>query len=403
VDELDLLAGARPVSPPSVETVNDARRRLTRQISAKPASRWRVRLLLPVAAGALAVSTATAIVVDTDVPRPNAPAGADSSRGPARQPDNRSAHELLLVAAEQTLRQPDAGSGKYWLSTWREGNLIQVGQPGARYAIMGHYANSQWYSAKGSVRVFETRWTGAEPASDADKAAWEKAGSPRSWPMDQGSGCPPDPDRNYTVDPAKSSKVSRSDDDFTSGRAVSRVPRAPDEPSEFDVLSERLTADQVRALPSDPAALRQWLIGIINKQNLPRSTDVELGESLFVGVQNLLFFNPITPKVRAAAYRVLAGTPGIMSLGAVRDGEGRTGVAVAITTNDTDDERRANSDGPETVSIVFNPDTGATLSFETRARGALVHYQAMMEMRWTDDEPPAASTPSGATRSTEGC
>jgi hypothetical protein len=141
---------------------------------------------------------------------------------------------------------------------------------------------------------------------------------------------------------------------------------------------------------------------------------VELGESLFNGVQNLLFFNPITPAVRAAAYQVLAGTPGITSLGAVKDGEGRTGVAVAITRNDTVEEQRTDSGGSYTDSIVFSPDTGDTLSFETRMlhpagdmswvpRGALIHYWAVTEMRWTDDEPPAANAPSVVTRSAGGC
>ena len=419
MDELELLAGARPVSPPSAETVNEARRRLGRQIYARPASRWRVRLLLPVAAGVLAVSTG--IVVGAHVLKPDSPAppGASGRPGPTRtpntgplKPDNRSAQELLLTAAEQTLHQTDPGSGKYWLSTWEEGQLMQVGRKGAEYAVMGHYSNSQWYSAKDSFNVFEGRWAGAEPASDADKAAWKKAGSPSSWPIDQGPGCPPDPNQNYTVDAAKASRVSRSDDG--AGKAGNGKLTPVKEPSQFRVLGEYLTADQIRALPSDPAALKQWLIGVIQKQNLPRRTDVELGESLFAGVQNLLFFNPITPQVRAAAYKVLAGMPGVTSLGAVKDGEGRNGVAVSITSNDTVEEQRADSGGPYAVSIVFSPDTGDTLSFETRVlkpadylswvpKGALFSYRAVTEMRWTDDEPPAANAPSGVKRSAGAC
>jgi hypothetical protein len=407
MDELELLAGARPVSPPSTETMNEARRRLARQIYAKPASRWRVRLLLPIAAGALAVSTGIVVGAHFLSPGPPAPPGANNSPGPRRspdtgplKPDNRSAQVLLLTAAEQTLHQTDPGSGKYWLSTWEEGQLLQVGQKGAEYAIMGHYSNNVWYSNKDSFNVFETRWAGAEPASDADKAAWKKAGSPSNWPIDQGPGCPPDPNKSYTVEAAKTSKVSRSD----TGK----------EPSQFRVLGEYLTADQIRALPSDPAALKQWLIGVIQKQDLPRKTDVELGESLFSGVQNLLFSNPITPQVRAAAYKVLAGMPGVTSLGAVKDGAGRNGVAVSITNNDTVQEQRADSGGPYAVSIVFSPDTGDTLSFETRVikpadylswvpKGALFSYRAVTEMRWTNDEPPAANTPSVVKRSAGAC
>ncbi|WP_327003201.1 CU044_5270 family protein [Dactylosporangium sp. NBC_01737] len=409
MDELELLAGARPVTPPSAETVNEARRHLARQIYAKPASHWRVRLMLPIAAGALAVSTGIVVGAHVLSPAPSAPPGANGSPGPARtwdtgplKPDNRSAQDLLLTAAEQTLHQTDPGSGKYWLSSWEEGQLIQVGQKGAEYAIMGHYSYNEWYSIKDRFNVFETRWAGAEPASDADKAAWKKAGSPSSWPIDQGPGCPSDPNKSYTIDAAKTSQVSRSDEG------------AGKEPSQFRVLGEYLTADQIRALPSDPAALKQWLIGVIQKRNLPHKSDVELGESLFAGVQNLLFFNPITPQVRAAAYKVLAGMPGVTSLGAVKDGKGRNGVAVSITSNDTVEEQRADSGGPYAVSIVFSPDTGDTLSFETRVikpadylswvpKGALFSYRAVMEMRWTNDEPPAGNTPSMVMHSAGTC
>jgi hypothetical protein len=406
MDELELLAGARPVSPPSVETVHEARRRLGREIYARPASRWRVRLLLPVAAGVLAVSTGIVVGAHVLSPDPPAPPVAGRSPGTGRtpdtgplKPDSRPAPALLLAAAEQTLRRPDPGSGKYWLSVWEEGQLLQVGREGADYAIMGRYANSEWYSYKGGFNTFETRWDGAEPASEADKAAWKQAGSPSSWPIDQGPGCPSDPSRSYTAEAARTSGVSRSG---VAGKET------------FRVLGEYLTADQIRALPSDPAALKQWLIGVIQRRNLPHKTEVELGEALFDGVQNLLFFNPITPQVRAAAYKVLAGMPGVTSLGAVKDGAGRNGVAVSITSNDTVEEQRADSGGPYAVSIVFSPDTGDTLSFETRVlkpadylswvpKGALFSYRAVTEMRWTDEEPPAASAPSMVKPSAMAC
>jgi hypothetical protein len=422
MDELELLAGARPASPPSTETVREARRRLTRQIYAKPASRWRVRILLPIAAGALAVSTG--IVAGAHMLSPDPP-GVTSGHGPGRapgtgplKPDGRSAQELLLTAAEQVQHQTDPGSGKYWLTTWEEGHLLRVGQKGAEYAIMGRYANRQWFSNAGTFNVFETRWDGAEPASDADKAAWKAAGSPSSWPVEKGPGCPPNPADSYTVDAAKTGRVSRSDDEAGNASGTARTNkqlRTPGkEPSQFQVLGEELTADQVRALPSDPAALQQWLIGVIQRQDLPRTTDVELGESLFSGVHNLLFRNPITPPVRAAAYKVLAGLPGVTSLGAVKDGAGRNGVAVAITSNDTVDEQRADAAGPYAVSIVFSPDTGDTLGEEDRAlkpadylswvpKGALIGYRAYTEMRWTNDEPPAASASSVVTHRAGEC
>jgi hypothetical protein len=392
MDELELLATARPVDPPSAQTVDDARRRLTRQIYAKPTPRWRRRILLPVGAGAFAVSTGLVLGAHVLSPAPPTPPAAMSSRDTgsrdtgALKPDNRPAQVLLLTAAEHTLTQPDPGKGAFWASTSEEGQLIQVGKSGNRYAIMGTTTETTWVPAAADYLVLDSRWAGAEPASGADKAAWKEAGSPSSWPKDPLLGCPVDPDDAYTATAAKTSRVVKQ-----GGR-----------PARFQVLGESLTAEQVRALPSDPAALKAWLIGVIKKQNLPHRTDVELGESLFDGVLNLLFDNPITPQVRSATYQVLAGMPGVTSQGAVKDAEGRRGVAV--TRNDTAEEQKADSGGATQVRLIFDPDSGQTLARETRAiapadymawvpKGALIDYRALESARWTDDKPPAANAP----------
>ena len=390
-----MLATARPVDPPSAQTVDEARRRLTRQIYAKPTSRWRARILVPAAAGALAVSTGLVLGAHVLSPAPPSTPGAISSSlgatnsgpdtGPLK-PDSRPARELLLTAAESTLHQAGPGEGKFWTPTVEEGQLIQVGKPDNRYAIMGTYTETRWVPAAGQYVVVDRRWAGAKPASAADKAAWTKAGSPSSWPIDPPPGCPVDPDNVYTATAA------------VTGKPVKQT-------GQFQVLGETLTAKQVRALPSDPAALKNWLIDVVKKQDLPHQTDVELGESLFSGVVNLLFENPITPQVRSATYRVLAGMPGVTSLGAVKDAEGRNGVAVVVTRNDTVEEQRADSGGPLQVSLVFDPDSGETLAMETRAmkpadylawvpKGALFNYRVLKSASWTDDEPPPAKTQS---------
>lgn len=390
MDELELLATARPAEPPSAPTVDEARRRLTRQIYLKPKPRWRARLLLPVAAGALTVATGLALGAHVLSPAPPSPPGTTfgEPQAGALQPDNRPARVLLLAAAERTLTEPDPGQGRFWTSTVEAGTLIQVGERGNRYAVLGAYTEKKWVSAGDGYAVLESRWAGAKPASDADKAAWRKAGSPTSWPKEPPPGCPVDPDDVYTAKAA------------ASGTAVKQADR-------FQVFGEPLTAAQVRSLPSDPDALKDWLTGVIKKQNLPRQTDVELGESLFDGVLNLLFDTPLTPPARAAAYRMLAGIPGVTSLGAVRDAQGRRGVAVAVTRNDTVEEQRADTGGPTRVSLVFDPDTGRTLAMETRVldpadylawvpKGALLEYRAVESARWTDDVPPAAAgTPDG--------
>ncbi|MEV6305705.1 CU044_5270 family protein [Actinoplanes sp. NPDC051861] len=389
MDELELLGAARPVEPPSGQTVDDARNRLIRQIYALPAPRRRPRRrLLPLAAGAFAMSAGLVFGVHVLSPAPPVPATNPDS-GTA-QPGDRPARVLLLAAAERALTQPEPGEGAFWTATVEEGNLLQVGEPGNRYAIMGTTTETRWTPAAAGHPVMDMRWAGAEPASAADRAAWKRAGSPASWPRDPLPGCPVDPDDAYTVAPAGTSRVMPAD-------AQSGV---------FDVLGVSLTAEQIRGLPSDPAELKTWLTGVIEKQNLPRGTGVQLGESLFDGVLNLLFDTPVTPQVRAAAYRVLAGVPGVESQNAVTDATGRRGAAVSVVRNDTVEEQRADPSGPYRLSLIFDPDSGRTLAQENRAlapadymawvpKDALFGYRALMSARWTDDRPPAANEQQG--------
>jgi hypothetical protein len=78
---------------------------------------------------------------------------------------------------------------------------------------------------------------------------------------------------------------------------------------------------------------------------------------LFLFVGNLLADEALSPDQRAALYRMIAGQPGIRSLGEVTDPEGRRGVAVGH-----------GDDGHETV-IIFDPDTSRVLATGTGLAG----------------------------------
>ncbi len=400
MDELEQLARARPVDPPSAETIARSRAALI-QLAANQATRpartrWtvnlRARILVPALAAGLAVATGIALTINAGgTGAPNAAGSATSSATSSSKPtgarawDGTNAPQLLLVAAEQAQRESAPGTGTYWVSTVEQGSLIQVGAQDNRYAIMTRRTETTWKPlVPGKDFVFVSRWAGAAPASDQDRSAWQAAGSPTSWPIDPAPGCPPDPSRVYTA---------------AAGGPETGIRRAPDEQL-FYVVGESLTAEQVRALPSDTDALRTWLLGVIEKQNLPRANAVEAGESLFDAVLTLVLGTPITPAVRGAAFRVLAGVPGIRSLGTMTDAKGRSGVAVSVQRNDTVEEQRADSGGPTEVSLLFDPDTGEVLGRQYRAlrpadymswvpAGAVVGYELVDSVRWTDDEPPA--------------
>jgi hypothetical protein len=384
MDEFELLARARPVEPPSAATVATARTALLQLAQApegavsRRAPLLRRRVLVPMAAGVLAILS----VALAAMPQGN-PAPPPATSGPVGIPSaDPTARTLLLAAAEKALTEPARGKAAYWVSTRIQGVLIEVGEPGNRYAVMGRTTQTWWHSmTPGKDGVVVTRWSGAAPASDADRAAWVKAGSPSSWPMDLPPGCPPDPSQRWTMTSGTPTGVRIGDRQFT-------------------VLGEPVSADQIRRLPTDPAALRGWLLKVIRKQGLDKDGEAAVAKMLFAGLTNLLFTTPVPPAVRAAAYRVLAQVPGVRSLGATTDPEGRKGVAVSIDTNNVAEEQQADSGGPTEVRLLFDPATGRTLSTQTRAvrpadyrswvpAGAVVDYDALSGERWTDEQPPA--------------
>ncbi len=391
MDELEQLARARPVGPPSPHTIARSRAALIQLAGGRPARNRRVmhlraRIAVPAAATVLAVATGVAVtMLVSGTGAPNAAPSASSMPTAARAWDSANAPQLLLVAAEQAQQEGAPGTGTYWVSTVEHGSLLPVGADNNRYVLRARRTEITWKPLlPGKDVVFVSRWAGAEPLSDRDKAAWRAAGSPTSWPIDPPPGCPPDPGNVYTAEPG----------------GPERVVRRPPDAQLFMVAWESLTAEQVRALPSDPDALRTWLLGVIDKQNLPRANPVQAGESLFDAVVSMMLNLPITPAVRSAAFRVLAGVPGIKSHGAVTDAKGRSGVAVSVENNDTIEERRADPGGPREVTLILDPNTGAVLGRQVRAlrpadymswvpAGAIQSYDLVEHHRWTNDEPPA--------------
>ncbi len=393
MDELEQLARARPVAPPSPQTIARSRAALIQLAGGRPARNWRVmnlraRTLVPVVATVLALVTGVAVtMLGSGTGAPNAsPSASPSMPTAARAWDSANAPQLLLVAAEQAQQEGAPGTGTYWVSTVEHGSLLQVGADNNRYILRARRTEITWKPlVPGKDYVFVSRWAGAEPLTDRDKAAWRAAGSPTSWPIEPPPGCPPDPGNVYTAEPGGHERVVR---------------RKPDAQLFMVEGGESLTAEQVRALPSDPDALRTWLLDIIDRHNLPRANAVQIGESLFGAVVTLMLNLPITPAVRGAAFRVLAGVPGIKSHGAVTDAKGRSGVAVSVENNDTIEERRADPGGPREVTLLLDPNTGAVLGRQVRAlrpadymswvpAGSIQSYDLVEHHRWTNDEPPA--------------
>ena len=106
--------------------------------------------------------------------------------------------------------------------------------------------------------------------------------------------------------------------------------------------------EDVDALPTDPAAVRQ----VIDQRAAANggATDYER----FTIVGDLLRETVGTPQVRAALYRVAAGLGGVQLIGSVTDRAGRTGTAVAMTSDQS-------SRGLERRVLIFDPSTSMLL------------------------------------------
>jgi hypothetical protein len=127
-----------------------------------------------------------------------------------------------------------------------------------------------------------------------------------------------------------------------------------------------------------------YRVGEAVRQELPT-------ERLWNETPNLLAEWPLTPRTRAAAYRMLADLPGIRSIGRVTDPLGRPGVAVARTEHDQ-------GFGTVERQLVFDPETSAFLASQMILRapaagaailppGTRLAYYALVTSGWVDKLP----------------
>jgi hypothetical protein len=116
-------------------------------------------------------------------------------------------------------------------------------------------------------------------------------------------------------------------------------------------------------LPTDPAALaklvREGRVGpsglVPVGENPALSPATELGHI----TGSLINEGYASPAMRSALYQVIAGIPGMKLLGAVTDGIGRTGTAVALTDGQSGEQ----------IVLIFDPNTSAILEVKALAVG----------------------------------
>ena len=228
------------------------------------------------------------------------------------------ARSFLLASAEISEKAPVVAHGTYWYTQIR--TVERARQPakrpggGSGSSANGAPRSGPYFPFRAYVSITWENWDPyrqGEPsrmvdrdirasfATPADKAAWQRAGSPALTGM-----------KPFSAD-------SRYDEPYLEfgpkGTEMADLPKLPDTPAGLEKL---VRADRKRTH-------RQLGRYHAEGQQLPYLEDVY---HTVVGIITA----PTTPKVRAAAYRMLAAQKGIRGLGNVRDGLGRSGVALAV-------------------------------------------------------------------------
>lgn len=186
---------------------------------------------------------------------------------------------------------------------------------------------------------------GSRPATQADVAAWHHAGSPDHWLAWYGQTI------HLQAGPREGTGAK------------------PGQPSFGSYAS----------LPANPAKLRAILL------THPFGTIDHNRKLTLFSSARILLLSPVTPAVRAAAYKVLAAIPGTQMTPNVKDPDGRVGTAVWI-----------HQPGWEYPVIIIDPATGALLADEWLAGkptwvykpGTVTQYNEWVSADWTNQAPP---------------
>jgi len=364
-DILDQLAAARPdrLDPPG------------RPPLVLPSGRTRgARPVLFAASAALvAAGVAVAFVAfsGSRSPAPSAPAGQRAGQPAAASPtaSPASAGQLLLAAAEHTDAAAAATSGRYRVLGWENGGTVRTD---GGYQVVTKELSQYWFARSPRDRSWViVEPLGAQPATAADRAAWQAHGSPATVHLN-------------TARPI----------DMPMAAPGKRYGNVIDPKHLFALGDRNASQAELDALPTDPAGLRAALLARYKGGGGDMPTD--RNQWLYAVASSVLVDLTVSGAVRSAAYQVLAGLPGVRAIGAVKDERGRPGQAVATT-------QRLGDQGTFEVRLVFDPNTGATLAREYRAiapaghsawlkPGQLSSYEVVLAPQVTDDNPPPVTS-----------
>ncbi|MFI7423670.1 CU044_5270 family protein [Nonomuraea sp. NPDC049684] len=227
------------------------------------------------------------------------------SRFDDSQPSIRSARDILLVAASTAEHTPE-GSGTYWHIT-----VTHEGSPKAEY----------WYRRDGQF-----------------------------WLKGEGMGL-------------KSNGL----------KGEGKLFKFPGKPQPFAVGPLRMSFQELRRLPTDESALYSQLLSAVTQSDIRTGagspSTAEQDGFAIQALISLISEAPVSPQVRAAAYRALASQPGVVDLGEA-DGGRRLKIPLApgegtvVVDPDTARVRNTPVWVPLTGGVAFTQSGGVTIDAE---------------------------------------
>ncbi|GAA1680568.1 hypothetical protein GCM10009733_091650 [Nonomuraea maheshkhaliensis] len=305
---------------------------------------------LGLAGGAAAVTAAVVVVSGNGAVPTTSPSPAPGTPGVAASVTRTSAprvalpaRQVLLAAAENAARQ-DEGSGDYWHSE-SVSRMIHTVEDGG-YRVVDRTRTEGWTpSAVGGEQWSRSRSLGAEPATEQDREAWERAGSPSAF--------------NAVIPGKGRGKEKYGAIPLSTSPRAARTERSPlvDGDKVF-WLGRNVTMKDLRGLPDDPAKLKKWLMASYEGHGTEGDGQEMSGDVwLFTVSMGLIMDMPVTPEVRGAAFRMLAELDEAKVTANVTDAEGRQGTAVSV-------EEPTHGGGIDEKRLVFDEATGRALARE---------------------------------------
>lgn len=262
---------------------------------------------------------------------------------------------ILLAAAASAAKQ--SANGDWWGIKLTRG--IRTDEPHGRYTLQVTATEATWiHVTEQDSHWIVQRYDGARPATPKDEQAWRADGSPTTWIYPNGGT-------------GSALSLGADPERLTAAPGAVRSDESADVNWRLMLAGKPLTS--MDDLPDDPERLRALL-------ELPAGETADLLNNL----ASLIVHVPVSSKVRAAAYELMASLPAVSAQGQVTDQLGRTGQAVVYPRPD---HVRPGREVRE--RLIVDPATGAALALETLTPDTheIVQFTAVESTTWTDQKP----------------